>query len=55
MHYNTITRDINEIDKFKLQIRKIVNNLDDFLSLNERNIKELGFKIVMYNSKDLLK
>ncbi|KKN06372.1 hypothetical protein LCGC14_1077980 [marine sediment metagenome] len=55
MHHNTITKDINEIDKFKPQIRKKVNNKDETLSLNERNIKELGFKIVMYYSKDLLK
>lgn len=40
MHYNTITKYLNEIDKFNLLIKKKVNNIE-YITLNNYNFKKL--------------
>ncbi|MFX1325054.1 MAG: hypothetical protein ACFE8N_08855 [Promethearchaeota archaeon] len=43
MHYNTVTKYLNEIDNFKLLNRKKVNNREEIITLNEKEIEIINF------------
>ena len=46
MHYNTVTKYVDEIDKFDLLIRKNTNNNKELLYLNEDIFNQLKHKII---------